>query len=113
MTETTYKKLALKLKGASTAELDAAANKLLFGTKTVPYTRNGLLYQRPKRARGKCRDCGKARYEGGVGLCRTCYRLRAKKKRPESIDANTYQSILDGAGFENGERVAIIRVDGD
>jgi ribosomal protein S14 len=83
--------------------LEEQANLLLYGHRHVCEVANQpemftllgggapkrvhLSYREPSNhpfyGGGVCSECGRKRYEGGIGLCRFCYRSRAQSKFQE------------------------------
>lgn len=94
-----------KFAGMSSAQLEIEANKILYGSATVPDRIDGQQYIAPKykSTAGGCSGCGKPRADGSGKMCRACYLKRAAKGRrksgEEAFDAEAY-SQMEGVAFE-------------
>lgn len=99
-----------RLRRMTSAELEAEANRWLFGAAAVPRKSEGFQYLRPKvpcRNDVLCERCGGKISMGSASLCRACYRARAAK-RDTAINVASYEQIAGAAvGFENGELVRL------
>lgn len=98
----------------SAAELEAEANRLLYGDVKVPPRLEGTQYQLPKQRNknSMCVDCKKWRHPSSGQRCRACYLKKAAKKNRGAVCAETYLQMLETSGFDDeGNRVAVTQAD--